>query len=465
MSPQVSVVLPTYNRARTLPRAIKSVLNQSYDEYELVIVDDGSTDNTDDVVRRFTDDRITYVKFEKNRGQNAARNRGIAEATGEYVSFLDSDDELLETHLESVTARLESTSQSIAGVCTAYEIITEEGRKSSMFQLRDEIIELEDIVNCNIIGSFSCTTFRKSIFDKIGYPDENFPAMGDYEFYIRVLKDYKISGINEILTRYYVHNNQLSNNNDKKSRAKQQLVEKHSPIVSEHRSQKEHIANVDWDWLVVCSGGRYDILRELFGQHFTIETTPVRVHNNRVVSISDWMGTMFPRTYEGLFVHGGQPVHSMQGGGWDERDHFETVPSYTEFDWDAEYNTCRPGRVNDIVREYLPAHDRGVVRFLQPRPPFRQLSVPAQDRTARIQRIANAVRANELSLEAVMAAYRDSYEWVLAEGITDLLPDLDGTIIVTADHGECLGDCGQWFHGYGYDPHHHLVTVPWVVIQ
>src|SRR6478736_3287941 len=93
-SMRFSVVIPTYNRASTLPRAIRSVLEQTYADVELVIVDDGSTDDTAEVVGAFADARITYLR-QTNRGVSAARNAGAAAATGDFIVFLDSDDQLL----------------------------------------------------------------------------------------------------------------------------------------------------------------------------------------------------------------------------------------------------------------------------------------------------------------------------------------------------------------------------------
>jgi glycosyltransferase involved in cell wall biosynthesis len=97
--PWFSVILPTYNRADWLGQAIQSVLNQSFGDYELIIVDDGSTDNTKEVVKAIIDPRIKYY-YQENKERSAARNAGIIQATGEYICFLDSDDIYLPWHLE-----------------------------------------------------------------------------------------------------------------------------------------------------------------------------------------------------------------------------------------------------------------------------------------------------------------------------------------------------------------------------
>jgi glycosyltransferase involved in cell wall biosynthesis len=101
--PLFTIIMATYNRANILPRAIRSVLTQTYQNLELLIVDDGSTDNTEEIVRSFKDSRIVYYKQE-NRGVLAARNRGLDLGTGEYITLLDDDDELVPNALE-ITVR------------------------------------------------------------------------------------------------------------------------------------------------------------------------------------------------------------------------------------------------------------------------------------------------------------------------------------------------------------------------
>lgn len=99
-NPTVSVIIPTYNRVHLISRAIRSVLDQSYQDFEIIVVDDDSTDNIEEVVKSFKDKRIKFVKHEKNKGGGAARNTGIRVAQGELIAFLDSDDEWLPEKLE-----------------------------------------------------------------------------------------------------------------------------------------------------------------------------------------------------------------------------------------------------------------------------------------------------------------------------------------------------------------------------
>lgn len=108
--PNVSVIIPTYNRANIIGRAIRSVLAQTHQDLELIIVDDASDDDTQAVVESFQDDRIRYIRHEVNRRGAAARNTGIEAATGEYVAFLDSDDEWVENKLEIQLRTIQSAS-------------------------------------------------------------------------------------------------------------------------------------------------------------------------------------------------------------------------------------------------------------------------------------------------------------------------------------------------------------------
>lgn len=97
-----STIIPTYNRGFTIKRAIDSILSQSIKDWELIVVDDGSTDNTEKIVKNFYDKRIKYFKFPKNKGVNYARNKGIEIASGDWIDFLDSDDEYLPNAFEII---------------------------------------------------------------------------------------------------------------------------------------------------------------------------------------------------------------------------------------------------------------------------------------------------------------------------------------------------------------------------
>lgn len=119
--PLVSVVIPTYNRAEFLPRAVESVLRQTVDDFELIVVDDASTDDTEAVVERFDDPRVEYVRHGTNRGGSAARNTGIERSSGEYIAFLDSDDEWYPRKLERQVEELRSRSDEWVATYCGFE--------------------------------------------------------------------------------------------------------------------------------------------------------------------------------------------------------------------------------------------------------------------------------------------------------------------------------------------------------
>lgn len=117
--PTVSIIIPTYNRRQSIGRFIKSVLNQTYRDFELIIVDDGSTDNTRELVAGFNNERIRYVRHEENKGEAAARNTGIKAARGEYIASHDSDDEWLHEKLAKQIRAFENCSPEIGVVYNA----------------------------------------------------------------------------------------------------------------------------------------------------------------------------------------------------------------------------------------------------------------------------------------------------------------------------------------------------------
>jgi len=133
MKPLVSVIIPAYNSARYISRAISSAIAQTYKDIEILVVDDGSTDRTADIVRSFGDPRIKYF-YQENRGQGAARNNGIRISKGEYVTFLDSDDFYLPEKIDKQVNFLETNPEHQAVYCNALHFYSE--RSNKLFKLK-----------------------------------------------------------------------------------------------------------------------------------------------------------------------------------------------------------------------------------------------------------------------------------------------------------------------------------------
>lgn len=202
----VSVVIPTYNASNFLIRAIQSVVNQTYKNWELIIVDDGSTDHTRQIVEEFQkkDSRIKYF-FQNNKGQGAARNLGIKIANGAYIAFLDSDDEFYENKLERVMSYFVKD-KNIAFIYSDASIIGDnlyQKRRSEVVTPYSGKIYIKLLFN-NFITT-STVVVKKEVLKNCGLFDESdlLRNFEDYDLWLRIAKKYKIEYIPEVLTKYY----------------------------------------------------------------------------------------------------------------------------------------------------------------------------------------------------------------------------------------------------------------------
>ena len=208
--PTVSVILPTYNRAKYLDRAIKSVLDQTYTDFELIIIDDGSTDNTDQVVGSFSDDRIKHIKHSSNKGAAAARNTGLEKAQGEYIAFQDSDDKWLPKKLEKQINIFKNHSKQLGMVYSNRKSINMvDGRKIiySPVSLRpkDGYIYnkfLRNLANKKWGIALVTVMIKSDCFNKIGYFDERLNRLIDTDLFIRLAQYYLFYHIDKSLINF-----------------------------------------------------------------------------------------------------------------------------------------------------------------------------------------------------------------------------------------------------------------------
>ena len=201
--PKISVVIPTYNKSQYLKEAIKGVLNQTYKEIEVIAVDDGSTDNTKEVVKSFNDPRVIYF-FQENKRPAAARNSGLRKTKGKYIAFLDSDDLWLKEKLKRQIDFMEKNSE-IGLLGTACYEMTEKrkivGKK--IFPIKNKILQ-KDLIKYNPFIQ-SSVMIKKEVFDKVGLYDEKFRESEDYDLWLRIAESYKIANLAEplVMKRYY----------------------------------------------------------------------------------------------------------------------------------------------------------------------------------------------------------------------------------------------------------------------
>lgn len=232
-SPKVSVIIPTYNRAHLIERSINSVLQQTYDDLELIVVDDASTDNTSSVISKITDKRLRYFRNEKNIGPSKSRNKGIELAKGELIAFHDSDDEWCEDKLEKQINLLNNSSFEVAAVYCGMEFFNFETGEKIGEDLREvnfrEVFKngLHFLTPANVT-----VMIKKEVLNEVGKFDERLHAMEDTELAIRVSKKYSYGFVKEPLVKVTRNHNQLTANAKNYTEAKEFIYEKHKDYLS-----------------------------------------------------------------------------------------------------------------------------------------------------------------------------------------------------------------------------------------
>jgi glycosyltransferase involved in cell wall biosynthesis len=214
LMPTVSIIIPTYNRAHVLGRAIRSVLAQTYQDFELIIVDDGSTDNTERLVKSFNSKKIRYIRHRENKGPAAARNTGIRSAKGDFIAFQDSDDEWVSEKLEKQMRALATAPPEVGIVYTSVYITTKNNRKR--FGAYASLAPKEgDVFSSLLKGRFvlpSTTVIKRECFERAGVFDERLSPIEDSELSLRFSRHYHFKCINEPLVLYYPQPDSISKN-------------------------------------------------------------------------------------------------------------------------------------------------------------------------------------------------------------------------------------------------------------
>ena len=198
--PRVSVVLPTYNRLSTLKRALTSVLEQSYTDLEVIVVDDCSQDGTRAYVEALSDTRIRYRRHKVNKGASAARNTGIKAARGNYIGFQDSDDVWLPDKLAKQVAPFEVVSPRVGVVYTGFYAV--EGEKKTYkpdawVTQTDEDIHTE-LLRGNFVGT-PCALVKRECFERLGGFDETLSSLEDWDLWLKLSRHYHFAYVAEPL--------------------------------------------------------------------------------------------------------------------------------------------------------------------------------------------------------------------------------------------------------------------------
>jgi glycosyltransferase involved in cell wall biosynthesis len=212
MPPTVAVIIPTYNRAALLERAIASVLGQTWRDFELVVVDDGSTDDTALLSVLHSDTRLHFFRNEKNRGVSHARNTGVRAASAPWIAFLDSDDEWLPTKLEKQIAWTREHPET--PIVQTRELWIRRGKRVNPPKTHEKFpgdLFSASLDRCMITPS--SVLLRRDLFETFGGFNESLPACEDYDLWLRVTCRNHVGLVDEyLLKRYGGHADQLSAN-------------------------------------------------------------------------------------------------------------------------------------------------------------------------------------------------------------------------------------------------------------
>lgn len=205
MSVKVSVIVPTYKRSEDIARAVDSVLAQTIDSFEVIVVDDNGVgtedgEKTAEVMKKYDGDtRVKYLRHEVNKNGSAARNTGIRASEGEYLSFLDDDDTYCPGRLLAMYNKLESLDDSWGACYTGYVKHMANGKKQYSAEKNEGDLFLQALMRSLYIGSGSNLFFSRKAVEDIGLFDESFRRNQDLEYLARILKKYKMAYVDEVL--------------------------------------------------------------------------------------------------------------------------------------------------------------------------------------------------------------------------------------------------------------------------
>ena len=230
IAPLVSVVIPMYNRERVIGRAVESVLQQTLSDFELIIVDDGSADNSCEVVESYDDSRIRLIRNTQNRGANFCRNVGIKESKGKYIAFQDSDDEWTTDKLEVQISYMQE--KKLKASFGPYRVLDTSQIVPDDFQqfVNDKSLIREVLKKYNIVGT-PTLVIEKCIVNDIGGFDERLPRMQDYEYAIRIVKKYDMGCCPDILLHVHTDEERITSNREKLDKAIGIIIQKHIDFI------------------------------------------------------------------------------------------------------------------------------------------------------------------------------------------------------------------------------------------
>lgn len=199
---KVTIIIPTWNREKTVLRAIKSVLNQTYEIFELLICDDGSTDNTYERIKSLNNPKIKWITGNHTGLPAVTRNNGIKKSKGEWLAFLDSDDEWLPEKLDKQLISVKKT-DCLAICSNAYSIDTK-GKKHIYLNYNKDNITFSELINNNYVICSTALIHKSLITKCMGFPEDGkLRAIEDYAFWLRISTQTNFHYMNDVLVNYF----------------------------------------------------------------------------------------------------------------------------------------------------------------------------------------------------------------------------------------------------------------------
>lgn len=289
---KISVVIPTYNREKLIVQSINSVLEQTYENIEVIVVDDASTDNTKEVVKKIKDKRVKYIGLKQNKGACNARNVGIENATGDYIAFQDSDDIFRPEKIEKQYSNLieNKSDMDFCKIC-----INDKDIKIEVPTLEQEesIINnkiLDELCNGNFIST-QAVLIKKNVIKRYMF-DTKLPRLQDFDIVMRMAPEIKISYTKEVLVDLYRQNDSISNSYEKLKNAITFILNKNYKLNLEQKEKLNFaLINLISNNIEMILNRRYDDLKveydELNKKHKELYSEYNNIINSKRWQITD----------------------------------------------------------------------------------------------------------------------------------------------------------------------------------
>lgn len=278
--PLISVIIPTYNRALLLKRTVNSVLNQTLEDFELIIVDDGSTDNTKELVHDLMkkDSRVKYLWQENSGGPSEPRNLGIRNSNGDFISVLDSDDEILPEKLEKQINKFQSVPENIGVIYCGFKYVSKNGKekiKTITPKLKGHIFT--KLLRGNFIGDVT-PLVKKECFENSGVYDGSVSTGENWDIWIRISKNYEFDFVKDTLAIYHIHGEQVSASFNDTIEGFKAILEKYKAEIAKYPSiHSEHLIRIG---IFHCINGNLKEGQRYFKESTNIKPYQIKAHLN-----------------------------------------------------------------------------------------------------------------------------------------------------------------------------------------